>query len=134
MSAKELLRSVREAENKYRISKELAERLRYNLFYRGQNISGADVSPASLDNTYENNLVNMIDLENTAERDEKIFLELRAKALEIICSLDDLKEREVLIRRYIYSEHWNQISAGMNYSVRQVQRYHGQALKKLSQK
>jgi len=133
MSAKELLRSVREAENKYRISKELAERSRYKLAYRGQEISGADKSPVSRDNTYENNLVNMIDLDERAKKDKTAFLKLRAEALNVINSLDDPKEQEVLIHRYIFYEHWEQIAKQMNYSVRQIHRFHGQALKKLSQ-
>ena len=132
MSAKELLRSVREAENKYRISKELAERSRYKLAYRGQEISGADKSPVSRDNTYENNLVNMIDLDERAKKDKTAFLRLRTEVIDIINSLDDLKEREILISRYIYYEDWNRIAEKMNYSPRRIFYIHGNALKNFS--
>lgn len=132
MSAKELLRAVKNAEEKYKLSKELAEHSRYKLAYRGL-ASSDDAAPVTRDNTYENNLYNMLDLDERAKKDKEYFIRVRARAIELIDSLDDAKERAVLIHRYIYYEHWERIAEVMNYSSRRVFYIHKTALKKISE-
>ena len=133
MSAKEVLRAVKKAEEKYKLSKELAEHSRYKLAYRGL-ASSDDAAPVTRDNTYENNLVNMLDLDERAKKDKEHFLRVRARAIELIDSLDDAKERAVLIHRYIYYEHWERIAEVMNYSLRQVHNINNRAMKHFAER
>lgn len=133
MSAKELLKSVRTAERKYLLSKELAERTRENLYHRGVTYSDTPGSEAH-DNTQEKNLAELLDLDAQAKRDKIEYFRLKKRVLDLINTLESCKEREVLIRHYFYYETWERTANRMNYSVRQIQRFHGQALEKLSQK
>lgn len=46
-----------------------------------------------------------------------------------IHKMQDETERDVLIRRYLLGETWEQIAAEMNYNYRSVLKIHGRALK-----
>lgn len=57
---------------------------------------------------------------------------VRKRAEKLISSLDDPALQEVLSRRYIIGQRWEEIAESMNYSVRHITRLHGIALKNMS--
>ena len=133
MSAKELLKSVKAAEEKYLLSKELAERTRENLYHRGVTYSdtpGAEVQ----DNTQEKNLAELLDLDEQAKRDRIDYFRLKKQVLDLINTLESPKEREVLIRHYFYYETWERTAERMNYSLRQIHNIHNNALMNFSKR
>ena len=70
----------------------------------------------------------MVDLEREYT---KTIKQCRNKLQEIefvINMLDDHQERIVLEYRYLYYEHWTDISLRLNYALRQIHRIHGSAL------
>lgn len=63
------------------------------------------------------------------------IVDMMAKKIEIdnvISSVSDLTLREILIRRYLKFQKWEEIAEEMNYSRRRVTQLHGQALKNIS--
>ena len=67
----------------------------------------------------------MIELEN-----EKLqSIHVRGEVRRAIQNVRDNAQREVLERRYILNQGWEQIAVHMNYTYRHVTRLHGEALK-----
>ena len=56
----------------------------------------------------------------------------RKAAERIINSVEDRTQREVLTRRYIIGQRWEEIAEYMNYSRRRITQLHGIALKNIS--
>lgn len=56
----------------------------------------------------------------------------RQRAEKLIASVPEQTQREVLTRRYIIGEKWEEIAENMNYSRRRITQLHGIALKNIS--
>ena len=59
---------------------------------------------------------------------------LRYKIKEVEDTIDrvkDIKHHEVLFRRYVLNQKWEQIAVCMNYDMRWVQKLHGRALQEV---
>lgn len=56
----------------------------------------------------------------------------RKQAEKLISSLAEPAQREVLSRRYLMGQKWEEIAGSMNYSVRHITRLHGIALRSMS--
>lgn len=73
-------------------------------------------------------------VEKIAEWEEKIdgkvdvLVELRQEIEGKLAALPDPRFQEILHRRYILGQKWEQIAAAMNFSIAQVYRIHGGAL------
>lgn len=56
----------------------------------------------------------------------------RKTAERIISSVEDRTQREVLTRRYIIGQRWEDIAYCMNYGIRHIYKLHGDALQKMA--
>ena len=63
---------------------------------------------------------------------EADMLSARERAEKYISVLTLQSEKEVITRRYLMCQTWEQIADVMNYSCRHVERIHSKALKKMS--
>ena len=73
-------------------------------------------------------------LSDYAEDADKLMQEMiaaRQRAEVLIASVPDAVQREVLTRRYIIGQRWEDIAESMNYSRRQITRLHGYALQSI---
>ncbi len=60
------------------------------------------------------------------------MVELRRRTEKMIAKVPDPVQREVLTRRYIIGQKWEDIAESMNYSRRRITQLHGIALKNIS--
>lgn len=67
-----------------------------------------------------------------AEVRRKDMIRARQRAERLIATLDHQHEKEVITRRYLIHQTWEEIADVMHYSGRQVFRVHDRALKKMS--
>lgn len=88
---------------------------------------------SSATNSQEGLMVYMSDLEQELDSDRK---ELRELQKEIRAWSETLPpaEKQVIMMRYIVCLSWNEIIDSMGYSPRQVFRFHGDAVRRLSPK
>ena len=127
----ELIKS-RDAERAYRLARD-----KY-IAYQQLLIGGKSVSYDDTGGTHEKN-GNSVErayccLADYAEEAEKLMREMiaaRQRAEVLIASVPDVVQREVLTRRYIIGQRWEDISESMNYSRRQITRLHGYALQSI---
>ena len=83
-------------------------------------------------NPVENAYCQLADYNTEADRLFREFTAARKRTEELISSVPDPVQREVLTRRYIIGQRWEEIAESMNYSVRHITRLHGIALKNMS--
>lgn len=85
----------------------------------------------SATNSQEVLLACMADLENEIEEDKRELQRLQERIVEWSKTLP-LPEKQVIMMRYIACLEWAEIADKMAYSLRQVFRFHGDAVRRLS--
>ena len=123
------LNKAREAARDYRLARDKANAYG-QLLMGGKSVRyGSDGSTHERDgNPVENAYCTLSDYETEADRLLKEMNTARQKAEKIISSVPDQAQREVLTRRYIIGQRWEDIALSMNYSRQHVTRLHGYAL------
>lgn len=127
------LNRVRIAERAYRLAKDKAEA------YSQMLMSGKTVRYESDGSAHERD-GNAVEraycqiAEYNAETDKLLdeYNVVRRQAERLISSISDAAQREVLSRRYLMGQQWEEIAGSMNYSVRHITRLHGLALQNMS--
>ena len=79
-------------------------------------------------NPVENAYCCLADYEAEADRLLQEMNVARQRAESLIASVPEQSQREVLTRRYIIGQRWEDIAVSMNYSRQHVTRLHGYAL------
>lgn len=82
-------------------------------------------------NPVENAYCTLADYEAEADRLLQEMNSARQRAEKLIASVPDQAQREVLTRRYIIGQRWEDIAESMNYSRQHVTRLHGYALQNM---
>lgn len=127
------LNRVRIAERAYRLAKDKAEA------YSQMLMSGKTVRYESDGSVHERD-GNAVEraycqiAEYNAETDKLLdeYNVVRRQAERLISYISDAAQREVLSRRYLMGQQWEEIAGSMNYSVRHITRLHGLALQNMS--
>ena len=127
------LNRVRIAERAYRLAKDKAEA------YSQMLMSGKTVRYESDGSVHERD-GNAVEraycqiAEYNAEADRLLdeYNVVRRRAERLISSISDAAQREVLSRRYLMGQQWEEIADSMDYSVRHITRLHGLALQNMS--
>ena len=127
------LNRVRIAERAYRLAKDKAEA------YSQMLMSGKTVRYESDGSVHERD-GNAVEraycqiAEYNAETDKLLdeYNVVRRQAERLISSISDAAQREVLSRRYLMGQQWEEIAGSMDYSVRHITRLHGLALQNMS--
>lgn len=83
-------------------------------------------------NPVEKAYCTLADYESEADRLLQEMNTARQKAEEIISSVPNPTQREVLTRRYIIGQRWEDIAECMHYNLKWVYKLHGRALEKLT--
>ena len=126
------LNRAREAERAYRLARDKANAYKQLLMYgkavRYESDSGTHERKG---NPVENAYCCLADYDAEANRLLQEMISARQRAEEIISSVPDQTQREVLTRRYIIGQRWEDIAECMGYSRQHVTRLHGYALQKM---
>ena len=127
------LNRAREAERAYRLARDKANAYKQLLMYgkavRYESDSGTHERKG---NPVENAYCCLADYETEADRLLQEMNTARQKAEKLIASVPDQAQREVLTRRYIIGQRWEDIALSMNYSRQHITRLHGYALQTIS--
>ena len=129
MTAKEYLRRVRDAESDLRSAEMDYQRARDDVM----NLKAIEYDKDKVNNSHIGDLSDAIAaLEKYAARVSEQWdrlIAMREEAKERIGEIADGRYREVLHRRYLQGESWENIAVGMGYAFRTVLWLHGKALK-----
>ena len=125
------LNAVRTAYREYTLAREKAVQFREMISGTAQAFSDAPQSEHNGNGT-ENKYVTMLAYSEKASGKFYDYLLARLDAEKMIESLSNPDEREVVTRRYIMCEKWEDIAEKMHYSRRHITNIHGYALSKIS--
>lgn len=83
-------------------------------------------------NPVENAYCCLADYSAEEERLLQELISVRHRAEKLIAFVPDQAQREVLTRRYIIGQRWEDIAVCMNYSLRRIYQLHGYALQNIA--
>lgn len=123
------LNKAREAVRDYRLARDKANA--YGQLLMGGKAVSYDSDGSTHErkgNPVENAYCCLADYEAEADRLLQEMNAARQRAESLIASVPEQSQREVLTRRYIIGQRWEDIAVSMNYSRQHVTRLHGYAL------
>ena len=129
MTTKEYLRQIYRLDRRIELDRCKIEKLRAVLDYKPP--SGGSGSGSSADRIPDT-LAKIIEYEEQAERLTKRYIELYIEIEKAIAAVSDPVLREVLERRYLLYQKWEEIADAMHRDLRWVYRLHGKALQQLT--
>lgn len=77
---------------------------------------------------------NIVELEKYIESKSKDLLAARLETERLIDLIDNPKHRQLLVRRYVLGERWEEICSKLNYSWQGMHKVHGRILNEVAQK
>ena len=83
-------------------------------------------------NTVERTYCCLADYQAEADRLMMKMLGVRQQVEKVIGTVPDAVQREVLTRRYIIGQKWEDIAFVMNYNIRHIYKIHGAALQSMA--
>ena len=125
----ELIR-IRVTQQKYMLAAEKARQ--YDMMISAPRPTSFENAPDPKKNGTENKYLLALDYHEKVTVLEAEMIAARESAEKYIALLEKQSEREIITRRYVMCQTWEAIAETMNYSIRQVTRLHGKALKKMS--
>lgn len=129
---KKILKNAREAVGAYRLARDKAND--YEELLSGGKAIRYDSNSGSHErkgNPVEKAYCVLADYQTEAHELFVKMNEARQTAEKLIASVSDLAQREVLTRRYIIGQKWEDIACVMNYSRQHIDRLHGYALQNM---
>lgn len=130
MTAKEYLQQAYKMDRRIRIIEAKVEKLRASLEYSPPSFIGAG-SGSSADRMPD--MISLIvEYEQQAEKLREEYIARYREIDRAIAAVPDDLLRELLERRYLLNQRWEQIAAEMHYSERRIYQLHGNALQMIS--
>lgn len=129
MTTKEYLKQIYRLDRRIELDRQKIEKLRAVLDYKPP--SGGSGSGSSADRIPDT-LAKIIEYEEQTERLTKRYIELYIEIEKAIAAVSDPVLREVLERRYLLYQKWEEIADAMHRDLRWVYRLHGKALQQLT--
>ena len=126
------LNKAREAARDYRLARDKANA--YGQLLMGGKAVSYDSDGSTHErkgNPVENAYCCLADYEAEADRLLQEMNVARQRAESLIASVPEQSQREVLTRRYIIGQRWEDIACVMNYSRQHITRLHGYALQNM---
>ena len=131
--AKAYLNQAREAERAYRLARDKANS--YAQLIMGGKAVKYDSDGSTHEkngNTVERTYCCLADCQAEADRLMMEMLGVRQQVEKVIGTVPDAVQREVLTRRYIIGQRWDDIAFVMNYNIRHIYKIHGAALQSMA--
>lgn len=108
------------------------EGMRQSLYGRGTDYSNDGSKQTSKENSLEKAICKIIDYESEANKKIDSLVDKKIEIEKVIAQLESQKLKEILERRYLLFEKWEQIAVAMDIDLRWIYRLHNKALNKLN--
>lgn len=133
MTAKEYLLQYHDADREINVKLDQIHRLR-ELACKTTSTLTPDKVQTDTQNKTEIIVAKIVDLENEVDSEIDSLGEIRREVQGVIDQVPNAAQREVLVRRYMIGQTWEQIAVELNYTYRNVCYIHGRALHAVSEK
>lgn len=129
MTAKEYLRQAYKMDKRIRILQGKVDKLRSALEYHSPSLEGGGGSGSA--DRMPDTLSKIMEYEQHVAQLQAEFVDKYTEIDKAIHSVENANQREVLERRYLLYQKWEQIADEMHYSLQNVFKLHGMALQKI---
>ena len=127
------LQKVRQARKAYRLSKDRADDFEQTIMCgKAVRYGGSGESHERRGNPVERAYCELISLKDDKEQHRREYIAAFNRARYLIDLVADPVQREVLDRRYMRGELWEDIAYNMHYSRQHINRLHGWALQSIA--
>ncbi|MDE6747344.1 MAG: hypothetical protein K2J72_12035 [Oscillospiraceae bacterium] len=132
MTAKEYLRQAYIIDRKIKLDTEKLEAARSALYGKTVRYNSDGSKPVPHGNSTENAVLRVLELEECLNAEIDELTEKRQEIERAVNAVPDEIQREVLTRRYLLFQKWEEIAREMGYTKRRIFQIHGNALKNIS--
>jgi uncharacterized protein YdcH (DUF465 family) len=129
MTAKEYLRQAYKMDKRIRILQGKVDKLRSALEYHSPSLEGGGGSGSA--DRMPDTISKIMEYEQHVQQLQAEFVDKYTEIDKAIHSVENANQREVLERRYLLYQKWEQIADEMHYSLQNVFKLHGMALQKI---
>ena len=129
MTAKEYLSQAYKMDKRIRIIEAKAEKLRSAIEYSPPSLSGTGGGSSA--DRMPDTISKIVEYEQRVAELRALYVEKYIEIDKAIRSVQSLTQREVLERRYLLYQKWQQIADEMNYSIQNIYILHGKGLQKI---
>lgn len=129
MTAKEYLRQAYKMDKRIRILQGKVDKLRSALEYHSPSLEGGGGSGSA--DRMPDTISKIMEYEQHVQQLQAEFVNKYTEIDKAIHSVENANQREVLERRYLLYQKWEQIADEMHYSLQNVFKLHGMALQKI---
>ena len=89
------------------------------------------VQASPMPDRLSNDIIRLVELKEQVIKERVEYLQKKERVVNEIHSLEDPREMDILVKRYIEGKTWDRIADEMNYSIRRVHQLHRQALENI---
>ena len=89
------------------------------------------VQASPIPDRLQNDIIKLVDLKEQIIKERVEYLQKKEQVIQDIHGLEDPREMDILVKRYIEGKTWDRIADEMNYSIRRVHQLHRQALENI---
>lgn len=132
MTAKEYLRQAYIIDRRLKLDTERLSAARSALYGKAARYDSDGSKPVPRGNVTENAVLRVMELEERLTKEIDELTEKRREIERAVNAVPDEVQREVLTRRYLLYQKWEDIAREMGYTKRRIFQIHGNALKNIS--
>ena len=132
MTAKEYLQQAYIIDRKIKLDTEKLEAARSALYGKTVRYDRDGSKPVPHGNGTENAVLRVLELEERLDKEIDRLTEKRQEIERAVNAIPDEVQREVLTRRYLLYQKWEDIAQEMGYTKRRIFQIQGNALKNIS--
>ncbi len=128
MTAKEYLQQAFYIDRKINLNLQKVEEMKRALYGKAVSYTNNGIKNATKANNTECVVMRVLEYEEQINSEIDKLVDLRIQIEAVISKLTNEQQKEVLTRRYLLYQKWEQIAVGMHLDLRWVYRLHGRAL------
>lgn len=132
MTAKEYLQQAYRIDRKIKLDAEKLAAARSALYGKTARYDSDGTMPVSRGNVTESAVLRVMELEERLNREIDELTAMRQEIELTVNAVPDEVQREILTRRYLLYQKWEDIAREMGYTKRRIFQIHGNALKNIS--
>lgn len=131
MHAKSYLQEIRKLDRKIENKQMELEHLRALLESVTPKLKEVNVQSSLEKDRMGDNIIKIMEVQDQINQDIDMFVDRKLEAIRLINELEDDESINLLIRRYVAYEEWEDIANALHYSRQWVDKKHGLALLEL---
>lgn len=132
MTTKKYLKQIKVLDHKIKHKESQLRELRSRIMQAGGvNYERERVQSSPKGDRIADDIIRLVELKEQIIKERIEYLQAKERVIQDIHGLEDPREMDILVKRYIEGKTWDKIADEMNYSLGRVHQLHRQALENI---